>query len=85
MQSALRHPHPRDLRFLGLVGGMLALIASYLFSGYGLLEQRGSSWRRVDLEAVQQRIDSGDLSGREASWYHPAETAPGPDGEGGRP
>lgn len=73
MPAILRHLHHRDLGFIGLVGATLILIASYLVAGYGLIDQQGSGWRRIDLKTLQQRIDTGDLRDRDASWYHPVE------------
>ena len=77
MPAVLRHLHHKDLGFLGLIGATLILIASYLVAGYGLLDQQGSGWRRIDLKTLQQRIDAGELRDREASWYHPAEGGSG--------
>ncbi len=67
--------HPRELGFLGLVGSMLVLIGAFLVSGQGLVDRQGSGWRRIDLEALRQRIDAGDLRDREAAWYHPSDGA----------
>ena len=86
MRAFFRHLHHRDLGFIGLVGISLILIASYLVAGYGLIDQQGSGWRRIDLKALQQRIDTGDLRDHEASWYHPAEAGRGvPRRTGGVP
>jgi hypothetical protein len=67
--------HPRELGFLGLVGSMLVLIGAFLVQVQGTVGQQGSSWRRIDLEALRQRIDAGDLRDREAAWYHPSDGA----------
>lgn len=83
MPAILRHLHHRELGFLGLIGATLILIASYLVAGYGLLDQQGSSWRRIDLKALQQRIDVGDLRDREAGWYHPVKAGQGTPGRTG--
>jgi hypothetical protein len=65
--------HARELLFLGWIGITLCLIGGYLLSGQGLVEQPGSAWRRIDLKALQQRIEGGDLRDREAAWYRPVE------------
>jgi len=72
MIQSLRHLHVRELRFLGLIALTLALIALHLGSSLRLAELRGIGWRTLDLPALQRRIDSGELSEREASWYHRA-------------
>jgi hypothetical protein len=68
----LRHIHERELRFLGLVLVTGLLIALQLGDSLRLAGLRGSSWRAVDRQALEGRIESGDLSDREARWYHPA-------------
>lgn len=68
--------HSRELLFLGWIGITLSLIGGYLLSGQGLVEQRGSAWRRIDLKALQQRIEGGDLRDREAAWYRPVDRVP---------
>lgn len=67
------HLHRREFVFLGWIGATLVLIAGYLIGGQALVEQQGSGWRRIDIKALQQRIDSGDLGEREAAWYRPVE------------
>jgi hypothetical protein len=75
MWLQLKHWKAREWRFLGLTGLNLVAIALYLGAGLGQLEPTGTTWRRVDIDALRQRMDSGELSGREAQWYHP--TRPG--------
>jgi hypothetical protein len=75
--------HGRDWRFLALVALACLAIALQLAQQLDLAQRQGSSWRTLDLKALERRIDSGDLSAREADWYHPAQ---GPtQGSGGSP
>jgi hypothetical protein len=55
---------------MGLVvlTGVVAVL--YLTSGLRLVGREGSGWRSLDLDALQRRIDAGELQGREADWYH---------------
>ena len=62
--------HTRDWRFIGFMVLSLVAIGFYLAASLTRLEQSGSSWRRIDIEAVQRLMDSGELSGREAEWFH---------------
>jgi len=66
----VRHLRGRDLRFLGLVALNLLVIALYLDAGMRLAAQEGSGWRTLDIEALQRRIETGELREREADWYH---------------
>jgi hypothetical protein len=75
------HLHARDLRFVAVVLIDLVLVAAYLAGGYRGLGQEGHGWRRIDLEALEARMDAGDLSRREARWYHPVQALSG-QGEG---
>jgi hypothetical protein len=72
MSSLIRHLRPRDLRFLGLMAVTGLTISLYLDTGLRLAGQEGSGWRAIDLEALTQKIESGELREREAEWYHPA-------------
>ena len=72
MFRQIRYLRPRDLRFLGLVALTGLTIALYLDAGLHLAGQEGSGWRKVDLDAVMRRIDTGELRELEADWYHPA-------------
>jgi len=67
----LRHIHERELRFLGLVLITGLVIALQLVDSLRPLGLSGSGWRVIDRQAVERRIESGELSDREASWYHP--------------
>ena len=71
-QSRLLRIHSRELRFLALVLVTCCLIALQLSENLRLQGLAGSDWRTVDLPALQRRIDAGDLSDHEATWYHPA-------------
>jgi hypothetical protein len=65
------HWHVADYRLLGLLGSTLLCILLFFWQqrGEGV---SGGGWREIDRQAFQQRLDAGDLSNREASWYHPA-------------
>lgn len=65
------HIHRRELGFLGWIGTTLVLIGGYLLSGQDQVDTQGSGWRRLDLKALQLRIDGGELRDREAIWYRP--------------
>jgi len=72
MIQKIRQLRPRDLKFLGLVALTGLTIALYLDTGLRLVDQEGSGWRKLNLDALRQRIESGELREREAEWYHPA-------------
>lgn len=61
----------RDLRFLGTVLLNLAAIGAFLATESGAPETAVAGWRRIDRAALERRIESGELSGREALWYRP--------------
>ncbi len=63
--------HFRDMQLVGLVCVTLVFIGFFLTAQLQQLEAEGSGWRRIDLELLQQRMESGDLSDHEAVWYHP--------------
>jgi hypothetical protein len=77
MYRVIRHWHQREIRFLLMAGTTLLFIALFLWTDQPLLEGKASSWRKIDLEAFQQRLQGGDLSDREAQWYHPARAIDG--------
>ncbi len=64
------HRHRNDLELLAMVSVVMLAIAGYLAEEIGNARQEGASWRRIDTEAVRTLIDAGDLSDREALWYH---------------
>ena len=66
------HLRQRELRFLGLIALTLLVIGLYLGEGLHRVEREGTGWRTIDLEALQRRIETGELREREAQWYHPA-------------
>lgn len=72
MTTLARHWHLRDVRFLGLIAMTALLIALHLGEGLRLAAREGSGHRVIDVKALERRIDAGDLSDREADWYHPA-------------
>jgi hypothetical protein len=72
MIHSARHWHPRELRFVGLLVLTGAAIALQLGGGLRSAASEGAGWRRIDTEAVQQRIERGDLRDHEAAWYHSA-------------
>jgi len=72
MFRQIRYLKSRDLRFLGFVAATGLSIVLYLGVGLRLADQEGSGWRRLDLDALLQRIEVGELDDREADWYHRA-------------
>lgn len=72
MLEQIRHWRPRDLRFLGLVVLTGAIVALHLGDGLRLAAREGSGWRPLDLDALRQRVETGELREREADWYHAA-------------
>lgn len=68
--------HPlrrRDRTFVALLLLSLVLIGLLLDAERRAAKRAdGASWRRIDLKALERRIDSGQLSDREALWFHPA-------------
>ena len=77
MSQLIRHWQNREFRFIGMAAATLTLIGLFLLTHQPQLEAKGSSWRRIDLEAFQRHIQNGDLSDREAQWYHPAQPEDG--------
>ena len=75
--------HLRDIQLLGLVCVTLAFIGLFLTAQIQRLEAEGSGWRRIDIELLQKRMESGDLSDHEALWYH-TDTGVAGDGRDGR-
>jgi len=66
---ALRHWR-RDSPLIFLLTAVLLGIGGFL--GERVLEQEGDlvqGWRRIDIQALMQRIGSGDLQRTEARWY----------------
>ncbi len=74
MLQAIRHWHSSDYRLVGLLSLTLVVIALFLV-GQQQTEMTGSSWRRIDMEIFQERLDSGKLSAHEAEWFHAAKPA----------
>jgi hypothetical protein len=65
------HIHRRDIAFIGLVGLTLVCIAGFLSSGFAETGAPVGGWRRIDLQRLETRLDSGELVRREADWYVP--------------
>ena len=63
------HLRRRDLRFLGVVALNLACVAAYLATESGAPETAVGGWRRIDRAALESRIESGELSRKEAVWW----------------
>ena len=77
MTTWWKHLHRRDLQFIALVCVNLACVAGFLFAEFETGQQPAGGWRRIDLPAVLNRIESGDLHRHEAQWYHRAKTETG--------
>jgi len=67
------HLRRRDLRFLGVVALTLAAIGAFLATESGAPETGVGGWRRIDRAALERRIESGELSRKEGSWWRPVE------------
>ena len=67
------HLRWRDLRFLGVVALNLACVAAFVATQSGAPETAVGGWRRIDRAALEGRIESGELSRREAAWWRPVE------------
>jgi len=70
VESWIRHLRSRDFRFLFFFMANLFLIGAYVGSIQQLGPSGGHGWRRVDVAAVERRIEAGELSRHEALWYH---------------
>ncbi|HHH38249.1 MAG TPA: hypothetical protein ENK50_01565 [Sedimenticola sp.] len=70
LQRRVRHWHRTDTLFVGWVVLTLMLAGAWLGSLPGPGEAGHGGGRRIDLEAFKARLDSGELSGHEALWYH---------------
>ena len=57
----------------------LVCIAGYLASGVGVTPEESGGWRRIDFDAVEARIEAGELVRKEADWYHSLSTEESPD------
>jgi hypothetical protein len=69
------HLRRRDLRFLGVVALTLAAIGAFLATESGAPETGVGGWRRIDRAALERRIESGELSRKEAVWWREVEPA----------
>ena len=67
------HLRRRDLRFLGVVALNLVGVAGYLATESGAPDTTVGGWRRIDREALERRIEAGELSRQEALWSRPVE------------
>ena len=65
----------RDRRFLGVVALNLVCVAGYLATESGAPETSVGGWRRIDRAALERRIESGELSRKEAVWWREVEPA----------
>ena len=72
MLSVMRNWHLRELRFLGMVGVTGLIMVVYLATALRPAGVQGGGWRTIDLDALQRRIETGELRDREADWYHEA-------------
>jgi hypothetical protein len=65
----------RDLKLVVLVALTGLFIALYLAEALELAAQQGSGWRTLDLQSLQRRIESGELTDRKADLYRPHDLA----------
>lgn len=59
----------RDIRFAILIGLNLVAIGAYLTSIVSE-ETAYTGWRRIDNQALQEKINSSDLVRHEAQYWH---------------
>jgi hypothetical protein len=59
-----------EWRLLGLATATALCLAGFLLAQLGAGTDRRGGHRAIDVEAVQQKIQSGDLVRHEALWYH---------------
>lgn len=70
MLRIIKYWHAGDYRLIGLLVLTLLLIAVFLAQQAPQNTSASPNWRKIELTAVKQRLDSGDLSYQEATWYH---------------
>jgi len=58
----------RDRRFVLVAGINLLAVTAFLLSHIGD-EPAYTGWRKIDYQALVDRINSGDLVRHEAHWY----------------
>ena len=86
MSLKIRELHGRNIQFIGLIMLTLIFIGLYISAEFRLAQREGASWRRIDLDTLLERIETGELRDREASWYHAVDNGDKtPMQEGGRP
>lgn len=78
MEHWARHLRGREYRFLALVLMNLACVAGFLSLNLGHAESHPGGWRRIDLQALERRIQAGDLTTHDALWFHALEREPVP-------
>ena len=72
MRSLFHLRRVQDIRLVLLIVTSLVLIGLHLEQVGRSVGGSGAGWRNLDLDALQRRIEAGDLSDREADWYRPA-------------
>lgn len=70
MPRIIKYWHAGDSRLIGLLVLTLLLIGIFLVQQSPQNASASPSWRKIELTLVKQRLDSGDLSYQEATWYH---------------
>ncbi len=68
--SIVKRLRTRDWRFYLLVLVHIICIIGFVSEGRHVTPAATGGWRTVDLEELKSRIGSGDLSDREADFYH---------------
>jgi len=74
MRATPRRLRASEWRLLGLAAANAACIVGFLVAQLGADTDGRGGYRRIDVEAVQEKIRSGDLVRHEALWYHPEES-----------
>ncbi len=80
MDLWVRHLRGRDVRFVVFIIANLFCMAGYLVGNMATIQEPAGGWRRIDLEILLKRIETGDLVQREAKWYHPLTEETGREG-----
>jgi hypothetical protein len=71
MKTWLTKPHCRDFQFAAFILANLICLGGFLLSGTKTADEQngGKGWRRINIEALTERINAGDLVNQEAAWY----------------
>ncbi|MCP4700004.1 MAG: hypothetical protein GY862_24605 [Gammaproteobacteria bacterium] len=71
-----RKLHTQDVRFITLILLNVLCIFGFFFESLGSAGEKPGPWRKVDIEAIEKKMQAGDLTRHEAEWYRAV--PPGP-------